>query len=46
VKDKAKSLVRLDSETNKTTTLAKLAPRDRAGAFAVLQVNVAADGES
>ena len=32
--------------TGKATTLAELAPRDRAGVFGVLDVNVAADGEA
>jgi DNA-binding winged helix-turn-helix (wHTH) protein/Tol biopolymer transport system component len=44
--DKAESLLRLDPGTGKVTTLAELAPRDRAGVFGVLDVNVAADGEA
>ena len=44
--DKAESLLRLEPKTGKATTLAELAPRDRAGVFGVLDVNVAADGEA
>jgi DNA-binding winged helix-turn-helix (wHTH) protein/Tol biopolymer transport system component len=33
-------------EGGRVTTLAELAPRDRAGAFGILDVSVAADGES
>ena len=44
--DKAESLLRLEPKTGKATTLAELAPRDRAGVFGVLDVNVAAGGEA
>jgi len=44
--EKAESLLRLDPKTGKATTLVELAPRDRAGVFGVLDVNVAADGEA
>ena len=44
--DKAESLLRLDTKSGKATTLAELAPRDRAGVFGVLDVNVSADGEA
>ena len=40
----AEKLLRLDG--GKVTTLAELAPRDRAGAFGLLDVNVATDGEA
>ena len=40
------ALVRLDLETGRATPLAELAPRDRAGALAVLGVHVAASGEA
>jgi DNA-binding winged helix-turn-helix (wHTH) protein len=44
--EKAEALLRLDPKTGKVTSLSALAPRDRAGVFAVLDVNVAADGEA
>jgi len=40
------TLIRLDLGTGKATTLAELAPHDRAGAQAVLHVRVAASGEA
>jgi hypothetical protein len=43
---KNETLLRLDPRTGKAETLAELAPRDRAGVFGVLDVNVAADGEA
>jgi len=42
---KQKSIIDL-AKTGKATTLVELAPRDRAGVFGVLDVNVAADGEA
>jgi hypothetical protein len=44
--EKSESLLRLDPKTGKATTLVELAPRDRAGVFGVLDVNVAASGEA
>ena len=43
---KPELLLRLEPKSGRVVTLAELAPRDRAGVFAVLDVNVAADGES
>jgi len=43
---KPELLLRLEPKNGRVTTLAELAPRDRAGVFAVLDVNVAADGEA
>jgi hypothetical protein len=40
------TLLRLDPATGRATPLAELAPRDRAGALAVLGVHVAAGGEA
>jgi len=40
------TLFRLDPASGRTTALAELAPRDRAGALAVLGVHVAASGEA
>ncbi len=40
------TLLRLDPASGRVTTLAELAPRDRAGAFGVLGVSVAANGEA
>ena len=39
-------LLRLDPATGRATPLAELVPRDRAGAFGVLDVTVAANGEA
>jgi DNA-binding winged helix-turn-helix (wHTH) protein len=39
-------LLRLEPATGRVTALAELAPRDRAGGFAVLGVSVAASGEA
>jgi len=43
---KLETLLRLEPATGRVTTLAELAPRDRAGAFGVLDVSVAANGEA
>jgi eukaryotic-like serine/threonine-protein kinase len=43
---KPESLLRLDPKTGRVTTLGELMPRDRAGAFSVLDPNIAADGEA
>ena len=40
------TLVRLDPATGRATPLAELAPRDGAGALAVIGVHVAANGEA
>lgn len=39
-------LLRLDPASGRATTLAELAPRDRSGAYGVLDVSIAASGEA